>query len=249
MNNLKKFNTEADYSAATLNYPAVSWVTSTDVVHFDKTVPTPSFSGLTVYYNITDISQPTVLFNGGGGSGSGSGSGGVLPSAMIIDGTEVEVANTYQFSTTSEHIINYSFADNTIPERFLNSLTHVTNVVIGDTITSIGNYAFQYCSGLTSIIIPDNITSIGDFAFYNCSGLTSITIGNQITEIGELAFGDCSGLTSITVEAVDPPELWSESFNNTNDCPIYVPAASVDTYKAATSKSWSEYASRIQAIQ
>lgn len=39
MNNLKKFSTEADYSAATLNYPAVSWVTATDVVHFDKTAP------------------------------------------------------------------------------------------------------------------------------------------------------------------------------------------------------------------
>ena len=36
MNNLKKFSTEADYSAATLNYPAVSWVTGTDTVHFDK---------------------------------------------------------------------------------------------------------------------------------------------------------------------------------------------------------------------
>lgn len=39
MNNLKKFSTEADYSAATLNYPAVSWVTSTDTVHFDKSAP------------------------------------------------------------------------------------------------------------------------------------------------------------------------------------------------------------------
>lgn len=36
MNNLKKFSTEAEYTAATLNYPAVSWVTSTDTVHFDK---------------------------------------------------------------------------------------------------------------------------------------------------------------------------------------------------------------------
>lgn len=39
MNNLKKFATEADYSAATLNYPAVSWVVSGDTVHFDKTAP------------------------------------------------------------------------------------------------------------------------------------------------------------------------------------------------------------------
>ena len=41
MNNLRKFATEADYSAATLNYPAVSWVVSGDTVHFDKTSPVP----------------------------------------------------------------------------------------------------------------------------------------------------------------------------------------------------------------
>ena len=41
-NNLRRFTTEADYSAATLSYPAVSWVTATDNVHFDKTAPTPT---------------------------------------------------------------------------------------------------------------------------------------------------------------------------------------------------------------
>jgi len=41
MNNLRKFTSEADYSAATLSYPAVSWVTATDNVHFDKSTPTP----------------------------------------------------------------------------------------------------------------------------------------------------------------------------------------------------------------
>lgn len=42
MNNLKKFATEADYTAATLNYPAVSWVTATDNVYFDKSGSTPT---------------------------------------------------------------------------------------------------------------------------------------------------------------------------------------------------------------
>lgn len=39
MNNLRKFNSEAEYSAATLNYPSVAWVTGSDTVHFDKTAP------------------------------------------------------------------------------------------------------------------------------------------------------------------------------------------------------------------
>ena len=226
-NNLRKFNTYSDYEAAELVKPAVSLIAATDEVIFDqKEAPVPTFSGLTVYYNITDISQPTVLFKGGGGSGSGSGSGGVLPSAMIIDGTAVEVTNTYQFSTTGEHIVNYSFADNQIPEKFLsNSYGAVTNVVIGDAITSIGENAFYYCSSLTSIDIPSGVTSIGSFAFQYCISLTSIT-----------------------VEAVDPPQLESGVFSETNDCPIYVPSQSVDEYRGSTSTGWYEYASRIQAI-
>lgn len=47
MNNLRKFTTEAEYSAATLNYPSVAWVTDTDVIHFDKESPTPT--GFTCY--------------------------------------------------------------------------------------------------------------------------------------------------------------------------------------------------------
>ena len=254
MNNLKKFNTEADYSAATLNYPAVSWVVSGDIVHFDKESQTPSFSGLTVYYNITDILQPTELFNGGGGSGSGSGSGsgGALPSAMIIDGTAVEVTNTYQFSTTGEHIVNYSFADNQIPKQFLDdggrgAFRIVTKIEIGNSVTSIGDWAFDGCRSLTSIIIPSGVTSIGMYAFRGCTSLTSINIPSSVTSIGNTAFDSCSSLTSVTVEATTPPTLGRYVFNGTNNCPIYVPSQSVNAYKSAS--GWSTYSSRIQAIQ
>ena len=66
-------------------------------------------------------------------------------------------------------------------------------------VTSIGKYAFQNCSGLTSVTIPNSVTSIGEYAFYNCSGLTSVTIPNSVTSIGYNAFADCSGLTSVTI--------------------------------------------------
>ena len=58
-------------------------------------------------------------------------------------------------------------------------------------VTSIGNYAFSYCSGLTSVIIPNSVTSIGDWAFRECSGLTSVTIPNSVTSIGSYAFNFC----------------------------------------------------------
>ena len=195
MDNLKKFATYNDYTAATLNYPAVSWVTATDNVYFDKSATTPTFSGLTVHYNITDISQPTELFNGGG-SGSGSGSGGALPSAMIIDGTAVEVTNTYQFSTTGEHIVNYSFADNQIPEKFLDSSSDISIFIT-----------------VTNAVIGDAITSIGVWAFYDCTNLTSVSIGSGVTSIGDMAFQNCSSLTSISSNAITAPMLGYNTFN------------------------------------
>ena len=82
---------------------------------------------------------------------------------------------------------------------FLNN-SEVTNLVIPNSVTSIGNYAFEGCSGLTSVTIPNSVTEIGNSAFYNCSGLTgSLTIPNSVTTIGGGAFQSCSGLTSVTI--------------------------------------------------
>ena len=75
----------------------------------------------------------------------------------------------------------------------------LTSLTIGDSVTSIRDYAFQACSGLTSIKIPESVTSIGDLAFYDCSGLTSIEIPESVTSIGDEAFRACSGLTSIKI--------------------------------------------------
>ena len=74
-------------------------------------------------------------------------------------------------------------------------------ITIPNSVTSIGENAFSYYSGLTSITIPNGVTSIGKNAFGSCSGLKSVTIPNSVTAIGDMAFSGCSGLTSISVES------------------------------------------------
>lgn len=237
MDNLKKFATYADYSAATLSYPAVSWVVSGDTVYFDKAAPV-IFGGLTVYYNIKSqvIQNEITLFNGGGDSssssdsGSGSG-GGTLPTTMIVDGNSETPINTWRFETAGEHIVQYTFENNEIPYAFMHDIGYATKIEIGNDITT----------------IPDE--NADGKPFGGMPDLSSITISNSITYIGDKAFDGCYGLERITVEATYPPQLGSYPFDNTNNCPIYVPASAVDTYKDSTSTGWSEYASRIQAIQ
>nr|MCR4620416.1 leucine-rich repeat domain-containing protein [Paludibacteraceae bacterium] len=91
-----------------------------------------------------------------------------------------------------------------------------------------------------------SVTRIGEFAFQQCTGLTSITIGNGVTSIGNSAFSGCGGLTSMTVEATTPPYYSStyQMVSNYN-IPLYVPAGSVNAYKTAT--EWKKF-TNIQAI-
>ena len=145
-----------------------------------------------------------------------------------------------------------------------------TSITIPPSVTTFGRYAFNSVSGLnsvtidyasnaivggyqftgssiTSLTIGSHPTAIGQSMFQKCTKLRTLVIPSNISSIGSSAFNGCSGLTSITVESTTPPTLQSSSaFNNTNDCPIYVPPESVDAYKAAS--GWSSYKSRIKAI-
>lgn len=122
----------------------------------------------------------------------------------------------------------------------------------------ISNNAYER-SGIETANIPEGVQMLGVGAFANCASLKTVVIPNYISQIDGGCFIYCTNLTSITINSTDVPTLNKQTitddqgdlqvnnaFDYTNNCPIYVPAASVDAYKAAT--NWSKYASRIQAI-
>jgi hypothetical protein len=94
--------------------------------------------------------------------------------------------------------------------------------------------------------IPDGATEITSSAFAS-KNIISATIPASVTKINNYAFRYCNALESITCFATTPPTLTSNSFANTNATfKIYVPAESVDDYKAAS--YWSNRADYIEAI-
>ena len=75
---------------------------------------------------------------------------------------------------------------------------HVEELILGEDVTSIGDYAF-FRSGMTSVKMSNNVTTIGKHAFFESNRLTSIELSDNLTHIGEWAFAGCGKLSSITI--------------------------------------------------
>jgi len=96
---------------------------------------------------------------------------------------------TYANGSVREYdIVGEICGDDLIFTSQIDNVDDVISIVIGSSVTSIGEFAFGYCDNLTSITIPNSVTSIGDYAFFQCYNLTSITIPNSVTSIGGSAF-------------------------------------------------------------
>lgn len=116
-------------------------------------------------------------------------------------------------------------------------------------IEGIENSAFMDCKGLAVIIGLHNAATIANNAFDSCESLPYILL-KSVTTIGSAAFANCHILAAAIINTSTPPSLGSSAFNGTpitsGSGYIYVPDASVESYKSAT--NWNTYASRIAPI-
>lgn len=167
-----------------------------------------------------------------------------VPSSVTYNGDAV-------FSGCSS-LVTVTMPNLTAKDRIFANCSHLTSIITGPNGVAgygdygIPEYAFYSCRSLTSITLANDVRNIGKNAFNSCRSLTSITIPSTVRNIYYGAFAGCISLQSITCLPTTPPILEFQVFNNTNNCPIYVPAASVNTYKSTY--PWSHLSDRIQAI-
>ena len=158
-------------------------------------------SGITWAYTLSN-NQATNVYK----------SGGTLTSTLTIPA----YLNEYPVVSIGRNNSSYNILNSTANN------TTITEIVLPETLTSIGNYAFKGCTGLTSVTIGSSVTSIGNYVFQNCTGITSIEIPNSVTSIGNYVFQNCIGLTSVTISS-SVTNIGKNVFNGcTNLINIYI---------------------------
>ena len=127
----------------------------------------------------------------------------------------------------------------TIADNAFNGCSIIPSIVL-PSLTTGNSYMFRYCYALKTVDMP-KITNIVANMFGDCRVLTTLILRSSTlcTLANTSAFSNCYHLTGTTNSQYNP--------NGAKDCYIYVPAALIDSYKAAS--NWSTYASQFRAIE
>lgn len=189
------------------------------VVEVNPTPPEPPADGKTrLYITLTDGRLSPVLGLGVNGSVDVDWGDGTAHGTLTGTSTSTLATIPHTYAHSGEYIITLTAAEGTTMAVFGTSTaslilskdgtatdeaqvyrTSLKKAYLGNSVTSIGNYAFANCYNLTSITISDGVTSLGVRAFFYCYGLTSVTIPDSVTVIGSTAFGYCYSLTSVII--------------------------------------------------
>ena len=110
----------------------------------------------------------------------------------------------------------------------------------GRALRKIDDWAFYNCHALKTINIPEGVTTIGKAAFFDCAYLKEITLPTTTQVIADNAFGQCQKVAKMTVNAMTPPVVEAETFEDINrSIPLYVPIGTARQYK--TADYWREF--------
>ncbi len=134
-------------------------------------------------------------------------------------GEDTELTLPDNYNGESYEIYQYAFYEN----------NKITSVTIPNSVESIGDCVFGYCSSLESIIIPNSVISIGDEAFFNCATLESVTIGDSVDSIGDEAFAYCRLLTTVYWNATNVTEGGSYIFDSCTELTTVIIGDNVKT--------------------
>ena len=124
----------------------------------------------------------------------------------VIDNGSVAVWNCYnnQDTVIIPDVVTFNNVKYTVVAIYGGTFwgkDYIVSVIIPNTVTSIGQSAFQECENLSSVVMPNSITNIGNWAFTYCPNLTSFTIPDSVKHIGAAIFGDCTNLTTLDYNA------------------------------------------------
>ena len=180
-----------------------SWINSPYAVEIGTSVTS---IGDTVFYccgGLTYVTIPNTVTSIGVNAFSGCGR--LTSISVETDNPNYPTVNGMLLSKDGKTLIQGIDGSVMIPDSVTNIGDYAfagcgsTSITIPDSVTSIGKQAFQDCASLVSVTIPNGITNIGIAMFQNCSRLASITIPDSVTSIGVVAFSGCRGLTSVTI--------------------------------------------------
>lgn len=107
-----------------------------------------------------------------------------------------------------------AFSNNLIYPIFGSGCTSLTNIVIGNNVKAIPDYAFSFCKRITEIVIPDSVVTIGKSSFKSCDLLASVTMGKNVQSIADTAFGWCGQLWRMILRGATPPFYGLNAFKN-----------------------------------
>lgn len=101
----------------------------------------------------------------------------------------------------------------------------MTNITLCEGITNIGNGAFAICAALSRIAVPRSVVNVGDSAFSSCVAITNVTLGANVLALGDAAFSGCIKLKEIFFQG-NMPAVESRAFLNAPATVFYLPDTS-----------------------